>query len=233
MTTNLIHPPIVWKSYQLEKELSLNETHLFKISVSKNFQRIKRLISGVVSDIEFEKANRIFSQKDKERYLTSKFFLRTILSKWVGTAPHQVDFITHELKKPTVKGVEFNISHTGDYIIIGVSPEIIGVDLELIDQSFDFESILDITFSKEEIDFIGIDQINPAKFYTLWTRKEAILKAGGEGASNNLHLITCLNEIVSRRNTTFKLHSFAIDDKYVASTAVTLNTMNFNYWQLV
>jgi 4'-phosphopantetheinyl transferase len=233
MAINLIDQPPSWNKYRLYDNISLDEIHIFKILVADHYQSIKKLIPEILSDSEIEKANRIFSLTDKERYLASKYFLRTILSQWVDATPNQVDFITHEHKKPTVKGVEFNISHTGEYIVIAVSPEVIGIDLEYINQSFDFGSLLDITFIKEEIEFIGNEPIDSAKFYTLWTRKEAVLKASGEGASNNLHLIACLAKTVSRRNTTFSLNSFLIENNYVVSTAVTLKAINVNYWQVV
>lgn len=230
MIDTLLSYDFAWKPYSIEEQLAADKTHIFRISVDKLFHKIKRKLPEVLSDREQEKAGRIFIQKDKERYAVSKFCLRTILSLCLNKAPQEIEFIFHEHKKPTVKDIEFNISHTGDYVLIAISPKPVGIDIEYLNTEFDFQSILDITFSKKEIDFIGKKNINPANFYAMWTRKEALLKASGEGVSDNLHLIDCLSEYLERKKAVFKMRTFMIEESYVASIATSLDQKLLQFW---
>lgn len=233
MIDSLLSYDFAWKSYSIEQPLATDKTHIFRIAVENHFQKIKRELPEVLSDREQEKAGRMFIQKDKERYAVSKFCLRTILSLCINKAPHEVDFIFHEHKKPTVKDIEFNISHTGDYVLIAISPKPVGIDVEYLNREFDFKSILDITFSKKEIDFIGNDEVNPTNFYVMWTRKEALLKASGEGVSDNLHLIECLSEYLERKKEVFKMRTFMIEESYIASIATSLEQKELQFWNWV
>ncbi len=230
MIDTLLSYDFAWKPYSIEQSLATDKTHIFRISVDNHFQKIKRKLAEVLSEREQEKASRMFIQKDKERYAVSKFCLRTILGLCLNTEPSAIDFVFHEHKKPTVRGIEFNISHTGDYVLIAISPKTVGIDVEYLNKEFDFKSILDITFSKMEIDFIGNKDVDPTNFYVMWTRKEALLKASGEGVSDNLHLIDCLGEYLERNKQVFKMRTFMIEDNYVASIATNLDQRELLFW---
>ena len=84
--------------------------------------------------------------------------------------------------------------------------------------------------TKKEIDFIGDKDVDPTNFYVMWTRKEALLKASGEGVSDNLHLIECLEEHLEREKEVFKMRSFIISENYVASIATTLDQKELLFW---
>lgn len=230
MIDSLLSYDFAWKPYATEQSLATDKTHIFRISVHKHYQKIKRKLVDVLSEREQEKASRMFIPQDKERYAVSKFCLRTLLSFFLNVPANEVDFIAHAHKKPTVKGLEFNISHTGDYVLIAISPKPVGIDIEFLNREFDFKSILDITFSKKEIDFIGNKKVNPTNFYAMWTRKEALLKASGEGVSDNLHLIECLDEHLERKDEVFRVRTFTIEDSYVASIASTLDQKELLLW---
>ncbi|MDQ8005661.1 MAG: 4'-phosphopantetheinyl transferase superfamily protein [Pedobacter sp.] len=230
MIDSLLSYDFAWKAYATGQSLATDKTHIFRIDVNNHFQKIKKELADVLSEREQEKASRIFIPKDKERYAVSKFCLRTILGLCLNISPQEIDFIFHEHKKPTVIGIEFNISHTGDYVLIAISPKAVGIDVEYLNREFDFKSILDITFSKKEIDFIGDKDVDPTNFYVMWTRKEALLKASGEGVSDNLHLIECLDEHLEREKEVFKMRTFMIEDSYVASIATTLDQKELLFW---
>jgi len=233
MIDTLLSYDFAWKSYTTGQSLATDKTHIFRIDINNHFPKIKKALADVLSEREQEKAGRMFIAKDKERYVVSKYCLRTILSLCLNTNPHKIDFIFHEHKKPTVNGIEFNISHTGDYVLIAISPKAVGIDVEFLNREFDFKSILDITFSNKEIDYIGNKDINPTNFYVMWTRKEALLKASGEGVSDNLHLIECLDEHLEREKEVFKMRTFMIADNYVASIATTLDQKELLFWNWV
>jgi len=233
MIDTLLSYDYAWKPYSTGQSLDTDKTHVFRIDINKHFPKIKKELADVLSEREQEKASRMFIQKDKERYVVSKFCLRSILSLCLDSTPQAIEFIFHEFRKPTVKGIEFNISHTGDYVLIAISPKAVGIDIEYLNEEFDFKSILDITFSKNEIAFIGEKRVDPKNFYVMWTRKEALLKASGEGVSDNLHLIECLDEQLRWDEVIFKMRTFTIGENYVASIATALDQKELILWNWV
>jgi 4'-phosphopantetheinyl transferase len=233
MIDTLLSFDFAWKTYTTGQSLATDATHIFRIAVNQHFHRVKKQLDDVLSEREQEKASRIFIPQDKERYVVSKFCLRNVLGLCLGLPAHQIDLISPEHQKPSVKGLEFNISHTGDYILIAISPKAVGIDIEYLNREFDFKSILDITFSKREIAFIGDKNVDPTNFYVMWTRKEALLKASGESVSDNLHLIECLSEHLKREDQMFKMRTFLIEDGYVASIASSLDQKELHFWNWV
>ena len=76
----------------------------------------------------------------------------------------------------------FNISHSNQLTCVAVSRSLdLGIDIENISQDHHTETY-DIMFTKEEQDYLTTF---PKEFYTLWTLKEAYLKAHGLGFSMN------------------------------------------------
>ena len=100
---------------------------------------------------------------------------------------HQWLFQHDEYGKPYIinnlsKKLYFNISHSQKTTCIAVSTSLdIGIDIEYISQD-EHKETYDIMFTKEEQNYLTK---NPKKFYTLWTLKEAYLKAHGLGFSMN------------------------------------------------
>lgn len=72
----------------------------------------------------------------------------------------------------------FNISHSGDYVALAVSEEIVGIDIEEV-KPYD-KTLADFCFDSDEIQYINE---SPECFYELWTKKESIMKATGLGLS--------------------------------------------------
>ncbi len=79
--------------------------------------------------------------------------------------------------KPYIEGDEqyISISHSKDFVLVGINDTPIGVDTEVI-RPFN-EKLIKTYFTDEEAEFIDRDE----KFFTVWTVKEAFLKLTGEG----------------------------------------------------
>lgn len=141
---------------------------------------------------ELEKAQRFRFIKDQHRYILTHGMLRTILGKYLKSEPSEIEFISNEFGKPSLsekfKKIHFNLSHCSGISVLAFSAKSeIGIDIEKIDPEFDFDLIAKAHFSQTENSFIHeIQGEEPKRFYTLWTRKEAILKAVGMGIGENL-----------------------------------------------
>lgn len=169
-------------------ELHLNNVHVWKVDVSLKDKRSESFISFLSLD-EKERASKFKFPKDRAVYITGKFLLRSLLGHYLKTNPKKIVFEYSEFGKPSyLKNVEldFNVSHSGNRIIIGFSKkQIIGVDIEKIKKDFDPLNLANNFFSKEEI--IALSQTKNSEmfqaFYRCWTRKESFIKAVGEGLS--------------------------------------------------
>lgn len=113
-------------------------------------------------------------------------------------------------------GLDFNISHSGQYVICALSTTgRVGIDLEEI-STIDWPSFQD-QFTLAEWTSIKTC-VNPTRqFYQYWTRKEAIIKADGRGLQLPLQQICTANELVNVGGTSWYTKELLIDDGYVTS----------------
>jgi len=204
----------------------LIRTDSYSTDTVKSFQKL-------LSTLELEKASKFRFIKDQQRYIITHGMLRIILGKFLELAPAEIEFVTSYFGKPSLpekyKKIYFNLSHSAGLSVLGFSKiSEIGIDVEKIDPKFDFDLIAYSHFSNAENSFIHEKQDEACKrFYTLWTRKEAFLKAIGTGIGENLGIevfrkinhfrpeIPC-SEIPGGN---FYLNSFEFQNEYLISTA--------------
>jgi 4'-phosphopantetheinyl transferase len=195
-------------------------THLFKVEVDSCFEKVKASMDQVLAFTEREKANRFFYMQDKKRYLVSRFVLRHILSLFVAVSPEQICFFEFGNRKPAVQGVEFNLSHSGNLLLIAVSSLPVGIDVELVSPDLDFESIFSGNFSAGEQLRILQSKQPLNSFYAYWTRKEAVLKASAEGLIDNMDELDVNGYNVVRNGKSYMLKTYPLlEGNYMFSVA--------------
>lgn len=145
------------------------------------------------------------------KYLHSNFYLIKISNK-KGEKPY--------LLNPN-SSMKFNISHSGDWVIIGIADREVGVDIEYIKPGFEFRDIISEHFSEAEQSFINKNENPLNAFYYLWTRKEALTKAWGTGLQENLKMISVEDEsrTYEMQGKIWNLKSFNISPDYPAAVA--------------
>jgi 4'-phosphopantetheinyl transferase len=148
---------------------------------------------------ERARAARFVFERDARRFRVARGVLREILAAYLGATPDTVRFVYTAAGKPalaepfTGAGVEFNVSHSGEIALyaIGTSGRL-GVDVELIRPLDDLEALATRNFSTAEqraLLALPPGQREPA-FFACWTRKEAFIKALGDGLSYPLDAFT-------------------------------------------
>ncbi len=216
---------IVWNEYKVNQFLLTSNIDIWRIAVSSNLNFINHF-ENILSDDEQAKALRFHQQKDQQRFLISRIVLCKLIASYSNLVPDEIKFAEGLNKKPFAENVNlsdlhFNISHSGDIILIAISNSEIGVDVEKVDNNFSYEEILPRNFSDEEIRFIK----KPEDFYLLWTRKEALLKATAKGLDDDLPLVPSLdgthhiNHGELGLNKSWNVNSFHVEKNYVGSVA--------------
>jgi len=141
---------------------------------------------------EREKASRYRVERPRGDYILTRGTLRSLLAKYLHTTPREITFQYTEYGKPYLanSGLHFNVSHTeGLALLAFVWKRSIGVDVERVRPQTDAKTLAERFFSLHERrnlrDLTG-DELHDA-FFRCWTRKEAYIKAVGEGLSLPLH----------------------------------------------
>lgn len=197
---------------------------------------------AVISADEVARANRFYQQKDQNRFMLSRWALRNILAKYLHLKPAAIEFEAGENKKPHVKNpgvvnLHYNMSHSAGNILLAISDKVLGADIEFINADFGYSEVLGDNFSPAEISYVNeADHIN--RFFTLWTRKEAITKATAQGLDCDLRLLPALdgehmvNPGIIASNDDWLINSFLINQKYAASVASCMSPGDLQFFQL-
>lgn len=126
------------------------------------------------------------------QFLAARVLLRATLSRYAAVASKEWDFSLNDYGRPaicwprSVGGLEFNLSHTDGLVACAISPlPLVGVDVERLSCPRDLHSLMRFSFSPREIGQVklGAPDGGCDGFFTLWTLKEAYIKARGLGLS--------------------------------------------------
>ena len=138
------------------------------------------------TDDERERASRFHRPEDGERFLIAHGTLRLVLADYLRCDPLALRFGTHANGKPFVEeaDVEFNLSHSGALAVIAVARgRRVGVDVEEVRSMPDLDRVAARVCTPGEIAMLaGLPhRQREHAFLAMWTRKEALAKATGEG----------------------------------------------------
>jgi len=167
--------------------LAADELHVWVANLDREADVVARL-RGVLSDDERDRADRFRFDYLTARFVVGRGLLRLLLARYLGTKAVDVEFCYGEYGKPFLAGPGpwFNLSHSGPVALIAVSAIAeLGVDVELIDPSFAAGRIPERFFSAREVQSLRSlpAALQPRAFLSCWTRKEAFIKARGDGLS--------------------------------------------------
>jgi 4'-phosphopantetheinyl transferase len=141
---------------------------------------------------ELKKAGRFKSAEDGRRWGFIRDSLRKILSRYTGEPAECLSFDCGEygkpgpLQYPEREKVHFNLSHSGELGLLGVTQIApIGIDIEQLRDFDNMAAVVSRFFSPaEQIAYASLEQQHRiAGFYNAWTRKESVIKAIGLGLS--------------------------------------------------
>jgi 4'-phosphopantetheinyl transferase len=192
---------------------------------------------SLLTEIEREVEGQYRLEADKNRYSVGRQALRFLLSKYLSAAPLAIEIEDKGRKKPMISNpvcdIHFNISHSGEWVLIGMARNELGIDIEKINLRFEFFDLLDEHFNEAERSYISGASNPTVAFYYLWTRKEALTKAWGTGLQENLKTVSVLEAYTSvdHLQKSWKLESFDFSALYQSALAFCSKTENVMYFE--
>lgn len=212
----------------------MNDIRIYNI----NDYKLKHLFENLPQcfcGYELSKIRKLLKKKDQKRSLVGKIATAKILSEFLKIKEDSFIFGRDEfdrpfLKAPKFKKIDFNISHSEDYVLVAFHSEVkIGVDIEKI-RPIDMK-IMENVFTDEEIGYVESDKnLSLERFYELWSLKESFVKAVGEGLSyplKNFHFEFEDEKIIHKINKKESIWNFKIYDLENYKIAVCSKKGNF------
>jgi 4'-phosphopantetheinyl transferase len=145
---------------------------------------------------ERNRSERFFKEKDRNRFVICRSILKIVLAAHSNLDVSTINIDYDFNKKPYLAShpeLQFNISHSENLAVIAISQNKVGIDIEYRNKDFEFNNLLADIFNTNEILDIQNAANKEYAFYSLWTRKEAFVKALGKGIDDDFKNIPCLN----------------------------------------
>jgi 4'-phosphopantetheinyl transferase len=169
--------------------LPTDELHVWRASLERSAE-VTAALRTVLSDDERERAARFYLPQHGARYVVGRGLLRVLLAAYLGIRAEEVEFVYGEHGKPLLRAAEravwFNLAHSGTEAVYAFSASAeVGVDIELLDMERSHGRVAERFFAPREVDSLHSlpPELQPQAFLHGWTRKEAFIKARGDGLS--------------------------------------------------
>jgi 4'-phosphopantetheinyl transferase len=168
-----------------------NAVDLHFVSIDVTASVLARL-SSVLTSAEADRAARFHLDADRRRSIVGRAALRHLLSRHLNAEPRAFRFELGESGKPFLRqsDIRFNVSHSGAVVAIALAADEVGVDVEVRRDIPEMAAIAARFFSKEEAERVRAATDPTDQFLHIWTMKEAIVKAAGQGLGLPLDCFT-------------------------------------------
>jgi 4'-phosphopantetheinyl transferase len=169
--------------------LHADEIHVWRAYLDCG-DTVLRLFEATLAADEKARAQRFVFQPDRNSFIATRGILRELLGTYLKRSPTDLAFDYGPQGKPTLRTessatkVDFNVSHSHGMALFAFAlGRHVGVDIELIRPDFAGQKIAERYFSPQEVaELRGLPPaLQDEGFFLCWTRKEAYIKARGEG----------------------------------------------------
>src|SRR5438270_8929096 len=189
-STTVPLPALDFRSAPERLTLKREEVHIWRVGLDQHPQTVARL-SAVLADDERNRADKLYFEKDRRRFTVARGVLRIILGRYLNTKPEQLGFHYTKFGKPMlanagVDALRFNVSHSEELAVYAVAcGREVGIDIEYLRPDIEAEQIAQQFFSSTEAAMLRSlpGEVRTRAFFNCWTRKEAYIKARGDGLS--------------------------------------------------
>jgi len=233
-----------WAPAPARVVLTPDDVHVWRVRLDPPDDQVAALAALLSAD-ERRRAARLRAAARQRRFVVAHGLVRTILARYLGAAPADLRFDHGVNGKPALAGapLRFNLSHSYELALVGVTQgRELGIDIERVRDTVAIAPLAARFFSAAERALLQAlpDGERRAGFFRLWTRKEAYLKATGEGVSRELRAIDVtaapeagaaavrVHGVVDAR---FTVHALGPDPAYVAALVVEGSDARVSGWR--
>lgn len=154
-----------------------------------------------------EKTARLKMSDDKKRCIAGGLLVNRFVKGNISK---------NEYGKPiSDSGVEFNLSHSGEYVLIATSDCSVGCDIEKV-KFVNIGKIGRFAFCENEMKKIAESKDRQKTFFELWTKKESLLKCIGEGFHRSAKSVDVSGDIYTENNKKYYFKTWYFSD-YIMS----------------
>jgi 4'-phosphopantetheinyl transferase len=171
------------------------DVHLYRVELALPPGAVRQL-ETLLSPDELARADRFAHARLRRRFVAGRGQLRLLLARYLHAVPEEIVFAYSPSGKPTLgtapsgpPPLEFNVAHSEDLALMAFTRgRRLGVDVERVREMPDLEEMARRFFAPSELAaLLALPAAQQtAAFFRIWTRKEAFLKATGEGLSRPL-----------------------------------------------
>ena len=168
-----------------------DETHVWRVELEPAEPLLSRCMPLLTED-ELDRAARFRFEKDRCQYAITRGVLRLLLGEYLQQPPESVRFRYNPQGKPELDApnhpevIHFNVSHAHGLAVLAFARgRRVGIDIESSQRDLEYEKLAERFFSPGEVaNLCPIPEPDRRRaFFACWTRKEAYIKAKGEGLS--------------------------------------------------
>lgn len=213
---------------------------VFRLRISR-FSVVIDYLHSLLNPDEVLRRNRYRLATERRRFVITRGILRIVIGNYTNQRPSDVEFAIRLNKKPQLKdynNLHYNVSHSGDWALIGVANRAIGIDIEKVEPDFFFQDIVADSFNPLEKRYLERNDNDPALFYQLWTRKEALVKATGKGIGEDFDQIPSLDGQhqlpQEQTDQSWMVSSFSVTENYLATIAypIEISAASINFYNI-
>ena len=181
-----------WRIPPDDLELEAGDVHVWRLPLAPVDSGIVDAYRALLDPEERQRADRFLFERHRNRFTVCRGALRILLSRYLSDSAGAVRFAYEPHGKPTLQSpsvedsICFNLAHSRDLALLAFSRgQALGIDIEYQRPMPRAEALARRFFSKDESDAIQAlePHLRQAAFYRCWTRKEAFIKATGDGFS--------------------------------------------------
>jgi 4'-phosphopantetheinyl transferase len=240
--------PLLAGSFQLASD----EVHSWRASLDVPPETSARLYATLTFD-ERNRSARFRFERDQQRFIVAHGVLRDLLGRYLQTQAGRISYVYNAFGKPGLSPefggrLKFNLSHSSGLALIAITADSnVGVDLEYIRAQSDCAEIARRFFSAAEVDQLNAlpNDLYAEAFISCWTKKEAYLKARGDGlaiplnsfsvplktasAHSPVDLYVASNDIVPAKRWSF--YTLQPAPGYIGALAIEGSGWRLSQWQ--
>jgi 4'-phosphopantetheinyl transferase len=214
-----------------ELRLHADEVHVWRADLGR-ITEVDAHLLGMLDEEELARASRFYEARDRIEYAAAHAIVRILIGKYLARPGGSIGFVRSPNGKPysilnhDEPALRFNASRTAGAALFAFALQReVGIDIEKIERRSHFQELCARTLSPSEnalLDRINEEQERTRAFHTLWARKEAVLKASGDGLKISPALFDVMEpsvQLPGKQSADWRVADIGCDPAYAAAVA--------------